>query len=616
MNNKPRLLLYSLTIILLASLCACGNSGNGSPVEKTFDSDSINSISLKDPERALLLLDSAKLTRQIDDFEFNRLRSLIYFNGMDDANKALKYALDAYSLSSGCDNATTLLHLMDNIAHLYHIQGDYSRSIEFCTVGIKTAQDSVIPASEANLNLCLAQNLIMLHRKEEALSYFVKAIDILDAESREDNTYSASDDYAYALAVTTGALMNEGMTDEASHLLPRYEEAIDRLESKGDVPAGLADMRRASCYAMGAQLARLRGDADTASKLFSKLLSTKFAATPDACQLIIPHLFASGQYLEALKYLEKEKRSWQANTDTVSWGYVELQLKNELAAYQGLGDLRSANRVLNTIVTLSDTLRMRDNDMKALELAEIYRTNEQEMEIQKQSASLRIRNMIIISAAIFLILALISIIRMHYYNRAINNKNKTLVKTIDELMVFKERQVHNEEEIMRLRNLITKQGCGSPAVENDTDDSPHQDGKETTAGKEVSSTQQTDTDTTLTERDRLLYERMHHEVLARRLFLKPDLSRKSLLSEFHIPTNKFAAIFRQYAGCSFPQYINNCRLDYAVRLMHENPQWNMEAIAGEVGMSTSSFYSQFKKKFGMSPTDFKSNAASISSSDV
>lgn len=191
-----------------------------------------------------------------------------------------------------------------------------------------------------------------------------------------------------------------------------------------------------------------------------------------------------------------------------------------------------------------------------------------------------------------------------------------MVKTIDELMVFKERQFHNEEEIMRLRNLITKQGCGSPAVENDTDDSPHQDGKETTAGKEVSSTQQTDTDTTLTERDRLLYERMHHEVLARRLFLKPDLSRKSLLSEFHIPTNKFATIFRQYAGCSFPQYINNCRLDYAVRLMHENPQWNMEAIAGEVGMSTSSFYSQFKKKFGMSPTDFKSNAASISSSDV
>ena len=56
---------------------------------------------------------------------------------------------------------------------------------------------------------------------------------------------------------------------------------------------------------------------------------------------------------------------------------------------------------------------------------------------------------------------------------------------------------------------------------------------------------------------------------------------------------------------SFSQYIPNCRLDYAVRLIQENPSWSLDMVAKAAQMSSSLFYSQFKKKFGMSSSDFR-----------
>lgn len=71
----------------------------------------------------------------------------------------------------------------------------------------------------------------------------------------------------------------------------------------------------------------------------------------------------------------------------VSYSYIENHLESELAVYEKLGDIRSANRVLHTIRSLTDTLRERDRSQKALELAEIYKIQEQALQIEQQSTS-------------------------------------------------------------------------------------------------------------------------------------------------------------------------------------------------------------------------------------
>lgn len=99
--------------------------------------------------------------------------------------------------------------------------------------------------------------------------------------------------------------------------------------------------------------------------------------------------------------------------------------------------------------------------------------------------------------------------------------------------------------------------------------------------------------------------------MSRRLYLCPRFNKKELLKEIHVPANKFAVLFKVFAGCSFSQYIQNCRLDYAVRLMREQPQWTLDAIAKEAQMSKGAFNIQFHKRYGMKPSEFRSRELSL-----
>lgn len=109
----------------------------------------------------------------------------------------------------------------------------------------------------------------------------------------------------------------------------------------------------------------------------------------------------------------------------------------------------------------------------------------------------------------------------------------------------------------------------------------------------------------LTERDRTLYDRIDHEIVSRKLYLNPDFNKTELLKEIHVPANKFAALFKEFAGCGFSQYIQERRLDYAICLMHEHPQWSMETVGREAQMSNGAFYNQFQRKYGMKPSDYR-----------
>lgn len=235
------------------------------------------------------------------------------------------------------------------IADQYYLNGDYSKSIRFCTEGILLAQDSLVRDAEATLYFDLGRNLLMLDREDEGFRYYHKAVAILDQESRAQKDWSTADDYVYTLAILIGTLRNNEHYDRAIALLPDYDRAVRRLAAKDSLPPGLLDMRRASGYGMAAVLYAITGDKARADEQYRKLLATQYATTPDASQLIIPYLYQIGDYHQALHQLHKEKTFWQTNTDTVSYSYIENHLESELAVYEKLGDIRSANRVLHTI---------------------------------------------------------------------------------------------------------------------------------------------------------------------------------------------------------------------------------------------------------------------------
>ncbi|MDE6214841.1 helix-turn-helix domain-containing protein [Bacteroides sp.] len=247
---------------------------------------------------------------------------------------------------------------------------------------------------------------------------------------------------------------------------------------------------------------------------------------------------------------------------------------------------------------LSDDNKALEYALKALELAEIYKTGEQALQIERQSASILVRNIVIAAAMLFLSLCIVFMVRVLRYNRIVSSKNRSMVKTLNELMGYKGKVSELQEELIRLQEKVASH-TAAPTEEATFAVPP------SAVAAAPSSSNGSAATVELTEFDRLLFERMDHEVIARRLFLNPDFSKASLLAEFPVPANKFSTFFKEYAGCTFSQYIHNCRLDYAVKLMGENPSWSIDAIAKAARMSNGSFYNQFKKRFGMSPSEYQ-----------
>lgn len=604
MKNLLHILSF-LLLVPLAFLYGCETKTAKDADNSNFSVEFIHNISIAEPERALALLDSAEQNYLISDLDISRLRSLVYHNGLSNYKLACHYGMIAYHIPEVRSDAREFLLLLEQLADDNYNNGEYAKSVELCTEGLKIARDSLLKVSEANLQVSLANNLLEMNLYNEAFEHFRTAIDILDTESRESPNYAETDDYIYALGMIVNALCDEKHYSEALEYIPRYAEAISRLDGKAEKPEGLCDMRLASGYAAFSYILKRNGNSEKADQLYDKLLNTEYVKTPEGEQMRVPYLLVSKRYHEALHLLQREKEYWKENADTVSYDYIEGHLKRELEAYEGLGDIRSTNRLLKTIQALADTLRIRDRHEDVLEFSEIYKTQTQALEIGRQKSSIIIRNIIIVFAAIFLLLAIFFIVRILQYNRIINKKNGAMVRTIDELMGYKYEAFERQEEIIQLQRTL--QDMKKIPEHNFLTEQPE------TVIMEVPST--TEAAPAFSNTDHVLFVRMNHEILARRLFLISNFSKKDLMTEFKIPANKFSMMFKNFAGCSFSQYIQNCRIDYAVKLMRENPQWSLESIAKEAQMSNGAFYSHFRRRFGMSPSDFRSEDMSISTKE-
>ena len=58
-------------------------------------------------------------------------------------------------------------------------------------------------------------------------------------------------------------------------------------------------------------------------------------------------------------------------------------------------------------------------------------------------------------------------------------------------------------------------------------------------------------------------------------------------------------------GQSFPQYVNNIRLEEALRLLRDAPSKALSAIATDIGFTPANLREQFKRKYGITPAEYR-----------
>ena len=91
------------------------------------------------------------------------------------------------------------------------------------------------------------------------------------------------------------------------------------------------------------------------------------------------------------------------------------------------------------------------------------------------------------------------------------------------------------------------------------------------------------------------------------LFLQPDFGRQTLMEHTGLSKECIGAAFAQGSeSSSLPAYVRELRLDYAIRLMNNQPDISIDTVSQGSGFtSADTFTRNFRAKYGMTPTAYK-----------
>jgi AraC-like DNA-binding protein len=110
--------------------------------------------------------------------------------------------------------------------------------------------------------------------------------------------------------------------------------------------------------------------------------------------------------------------------------------------------------------------------------------------------------------------------------------------------------------------------------------------------------------------DEDLFIRMEKRLLEGKAFLNPKLSRDDLAAIMGVDKNRFGAIMKEYGQVnSCTVFLNRMRIDYAIMLMNQHPNFTIDAIAKACGMTnTVTFTNYFKRYHDMTPSEYRTRA--------
>ena len=88
-----------------------------------------------------------------------------------------------------------------------------------------------------------------------------------------------------------------------------------------------------------------------------------------------------------------------------------------------------------------------------------------------------------------------------------------------------------------------------------------------------------------------------------------DLNLTMIAEKFNYNPSYFSEMFKSKVGKSFIQYVNEVRMEHAVRLLEETTL-SLWDIAELTGFSNASYFSsKFKRMYGMTPSDYRQRAS-------
>ena len=114
--------------------------------------------------------------------------------------------------------------------------------------------------------------------------------------------------------------------------------------------------------------------------------------------------------------------------------------------------------------------------------------------------------------------------------------------------------------------------------------------------------------------DEELFQFITKVIREQELYRWPDFNRAAVMHHFSLSAARVGAAFAKGGGQSLPEFVRNCRLDHACRLMVEHTSMSFVEVGEASGFQrTTTFYHDFKARFGMTPAEYREKEVRVRS---
>ena len=583
MRNVLQVLLF-VSILVFAS---CGRNNSARHIlnlgDTPYQEDSVLVAYGYHPDRAIVMLDSALLLGNINEYRAQFIRAKIFSKSL------LKQRQDSAILICEQllrhDSVINAPHEQENILDLLMVTSrtktDFEGYVKWATQKAEVCrlqgEETEQWRTEAEIGMVMAH----LGQPEEGMAKIEEAIRQLD----ESGSIDRMDAFIIAVKRKITVLNEQGRYAEVIPLAQRILDRLDHYEqhamdyaedsyrlSWSDSPADrdrYIDFSRAQANGFLAGAYAMTGDIAHAREYLARFDQSGYGHSFSARRMIIPTQMALGMYDEAMA--TSDEIAYRMGYDTINADYAVI-LRDRAIVARAKGRLVEAYDLMKRHANLAKVLSDSLHASEAHDYAARYHAQEQELKIRETESASRIKSIII---GVIVLLFMIAAVFSFYYRRQrqiISEKNHALVRMIN----------------------------GTPFVV------PADETEETEESDEVRESEEPEAAELEPETNSALFDTIDTAIRTEHLYVNALLQRQDVCTRFCITRHTLNNLLAQHTGSpSFPQYINNIRMEEALPLLRDKPSMTIAAIAAAVGFTPANFREQFKRQYGVTPQEYR-----------
>jgi len=588
MKQISGILLSFLTLLVIVGCTATKKPAAhvSQPSDTLYTEEAASEIYGYQPERALLIIDSAVIVGNMSEHRAQVMRAMVYSRSLEMFKRDTAIIMCENLLQDDSVKADReqMLEVYDLLIQNYRLRGDFEKLIHWATEksdycrSLNMNVESLRTDAEIGIVLTnlgeVQKGLDMLDdviRKLDNVRHFEELDAAIIAMKRKINVLSTY--YRFAEVIPVAERILTRLADYEQHP-GDYADDGPRHPRNDAQRVNYIDFYRAQAYAFLSHAYAELDNVEKSQAYAAQFEQSQYGKSLSGRRVMTNAWFRLKEYDKMLSAFDDLQREMGADTLCASYA---IMLHHRAVAASDMGHNAASqdywHRYSYLSKLLSDSLLL----SKSHDYAARYDAQNLKLKAQREEARSDRYRIIALSVAAFALVAFGIAVYTLRMRREMAKKNRVLAEQISESVDYK----HKYEEI---RKELRQQ---SATAEPDVPDLPF------TVLNNMSNED--------------LFHYLSGVIVDEQLFLDPDFCRQTLADRFHLSDHRIGAAFAQGSEHkSLPNFIRENRLQYACQLLQDKPEMSVVEIAAASGFSNTSVFSRdFKKKFMFAPTLYR-----------